>query len=156
MTIGDSITWGSLSSTGNGWRGYNDQITSLVSQLEGEGLLVILVDMSNLLTSAGLADKKHPNDQGYSKMAQRWNDGILKAQELGFLSAPTDPSQTTGTGLGLEGARPSGSGGCGESNWRRVGDIADKVRTYRGVGTVAQDVSNATATNVLFADVNGK
>jgi len=64
-------------------------------------LKVVLVDMSNLLTTSDLADRKHPNDQGYSKMAQKWKDGILDAQDKGYLSAPADPAQTTGTGLGL-------------------------------------------------------
>jgi len=116
---------------------YNDQITSLVSQLQGEGLKVVLVDMSTILTTSDLADRKHPNDQGYSKMAQKWKDGILDAQNKGYLSTSSDPEQTTGTGLGLEGSRPAGSGGCGDSNWRKVGPIADKVRRYNEIGVVA-------------------
>ncbi|KAF1989309.1 carbohydrate esterase family 3 protein [Aulographum hederae CBS 113979] len=110
---------------------YNDEITNLAQALKTEGMKI---------------------------MAQKWNDAILEAERLGYLTAPITPTQTTGTGLGVAGARPGSSGGhedCTGNNWREVGTIADKIRLYKAAGTVAAGVAGATTETVQFADVDG-
>jgi len=131
---------------------YNDEISDLVDSLRGKNFKIVVADMSNILTTADLADKKHPNDSGYKKMAQAWNTAILEANALGFITTPKAPAQTTG--VGLNGGLVE-NGACGESNWNDIGTIADLVRMYRDVGIVASGATNATADNVLFADING-
>ncbi|KAF1985598.1 carbohydrate esterase family 3 protein, partial [Aulographum hederae CBS 113979] len=67
---------------------YNNQITTLSKTLSREGLKIFLVDMSDLLTWHDLSDRKHPNDRGYAKMAQKWNGAIVEASRQGLLTAP--------------------------------------------------------------------
>ena len=56
---------------------YNTAIAAVVAQHKSAGEDISLVDMHGALAAADFFDKLHPNDTGYSKMAQVWMDGIL-------------------------------------------------------------------------------
>lgn len=133
---------------------YNKQISQLASDLRSESdkFKIIVVDMSGILTTADLADKKHPNDVGYSKMASAWKTGIDQAKEQGYIISPTKIA-TGGVGLGLLGS--GGNRYCLDSNWASRQEIGTSISNYRAVGVVATGAKDATSSNVLFADVNG-
>ena len=68
----------------------NEQIKQLVSDQQGEGRPIILVDFQgpNGLTLDDIQDGVHPTDDGYAKMAPFWFDGLVEADSQGFLQAP--------------------------------------------------------------------
>ncbi|MFC7555807.1 GDSL-type esterase/lipase family protein [Pseudoroseomonas wenyumeiae] len=57
----------------------NTAIISTVTQARAAGLNVSLVPMDNI-TLADLYDGKHPDEEGYAKMAKNWYDAILATQ----------------------------------------------------------------------------
>ncbi|KAK7229924.1 hypothetical protein V2G26_002094 [Clonostachys chloroleuca] len=65
----------------------NTQLTSLASQLAGEGKRIVLADMhgSDGPQSDEMADSTHPNDVGYQKMANIWFREIQEASAAGFI-----------------------------------------------------------------------
>ncbi|KAL8673068.1 MAG: hypothetical protein Q9168_002491 [Polycauliona sp. 1 TL-2023] len=69
---------------------FNSMIPRLVKQRPGKRILV--VDMTSI-TAGLLVDGIHPNDQGYRLMAQKFHEGIKKAQEMGWVQKPTEPHQ---------------------------------------------------------------
>ncbi len=79
---------------------YNAAIPAVVATRRNAGKKVLVVDMGNILTNADMSDVVHPNDQGYTKMATVWDQGMHAASDLGFFddpTGPTDPGQTTTT-----------------------------------------------------------
>lgn len=58
---------------------YNNLVGSTVATLQSQGKKVSVVDMNSALTVADLPDGIHPNEGGYTKMAQVWYDGIVAA-----------------------------------------------------------------------------
>ncbi|KAL7942612.1 SGNH hydrolase [Trichoderma barbatum] len=68
---------------------YNAAIADLVNQRQKSQKHTMAVDMSKILSTAtDLADKKHPNDAGYSKMAIAWQKAILRANDAGWIKKP--------------------------------------------------------------------
>ena len=53
-------------------------MAAVVAKHQGRGENVSLVDMHAALTVSDLFDKLHPNNAGYTKMAQVWFDAITK------------------------------------------------------------------------------
>jgi lysophospholipase L1-like esterase len=71
---------------------YNSALPEIVAQKAAEGKLVTLVDMYSALTLADLADRTHPNQAGYSKMAAVWYAELQKFLPPG--TAPPPPTST--------------------------------------------------------------
>ncbi|MEU3510227.1 ricin-type beta-trefoil lectin domain protein [Streptomyces longwoodensis] len=70
---------------------FNARLPSIVQAKQAAGKHVRLVDMS-ALTTADLSDALHPNDNGFSKMADAFNAGIQAADAAGWISAPVTVS----------------------------------------------------------------
>jgi lysophospholipase L1-like esterase len=104
---------------------YNQAIPGVVTQRQGQGKHVRLVDMS-AVTAADMADSLHPNDNGYVKMANAFNLGVQQSLAAGWIHEPVQagPTCTDATG-----------------GWLGRGQIAT------GVG--------APASQVQLADFNG-
>ncbi len=83
---------------------FNDAVDAMVAARVVAGDAIVIVDMETALTYPDdLADSVHPNDTGYSKMANAW---LVAVDD--FLSVPPeDPPPPTGGGT------VSGGGGGG-------------------------------------------
>ncbi|KAM0197294.1 hypothetical protein ACHAPA_004075 [Fusarium lateritium] len=79
---------------------FNPKIRSLIAarQKSGKHILEVPIDIKK----ADLGDAKHPNDDGYEKMADAWLKAILQADKKGWLKMPIkmSPEDAPGTGLG--------------------------------------------------------
>ncbi|CAG7557469.1 unnamed protein product [Fusarium equiseti] len=79
---------------------FNPKIRALIAarQKSGKKILEVPIDIKK----ADLGDSKHPNDDGYEKMADAWLKGILAADKRGWLKTPVPmkESDAPGTGLG--------------------------------------------------------
>jgi len=123
---------------------YKFAIADLVNERQSAGKHVMAVDMSTPLTRSDLADKKHPNDSGYKKMARAWYDASVKAKDAGWIKTPVEPADGgigigIGTGIGI-----GGGGTCEGSNWIKQGQVADLVRIWAPQGQVSPGVVGAT------------
>ena len=82
----------------NNWRSVNAQYQHLAMHRRHVlGQKVILVDFEKPGFDWGIPlsmipDGIHPNNEGFERMASAWFQGILEADEAGFLSAPADSS----------------------------------------------------------------
>lgn len=78
----------------------NAQYSTLAAQMTAQGAKLVMVDMRSPdgPTTADLADKRHPNDVGYQKMAKVWAQGIQKAVSLGLITAPVNNSSPAAGG----------------------------------------------------------
>ncbi len=72
---------------------YNAAVPGVVATRRNAGKKVLVVDMGSLLTSSDMSDFLHPNNQGYSKMANAWSTALENADALGFFDST--PGQTT-------------------------------------------------------------
>ncbi|KAF4960064.1 hypothetical protein FSARC_10559 [Fusarium sarcochroum] len=79
---------------------FNPKVRSLIAsrQKAGKHILEVPIDIK----VDDLDDDKHPNDQGYEKMANAWLKAILQADQRGWLKTPIkmSPDDAPGTGLG--------------------------------------------------------
>ncbi|KOV65233.1 SGNH/GDSL hydrolase family protein [Streptomyces sp. MMG1121] len=66
---------------------FNAKLPGIVQAEQAAGKHVRLVDMS-ALTTADLSDPLHPNDNGYTKMADAFNAGVQAADAAGWIKAP--------------------------------------------------------------------
>jgi lysophospholipase L1-like esterase len=88
----------------------NRQYMDVALSYQSRNAKLILVDMrgSNGLTTADLNDTRHPNDGGYSKMANIWFQGIAEAQAKMHLELATDNGiPTDGNSQNTIGDRPN-------------------------------------------------
>ncbi|KAL4874211.1 hypothetical protein BJY04DRAFT_225286, partial [Aspergillus karnatakaensis] len=129
---------------------FNEAVFDLVKQRREGGEHIILVDMSDI-RGRDLADGLHPNDGGYSKMANAWLGGIKLAKENGWLKGPVQ-SNAVGVGLGTGG---SGSGSCSGADWIQEGKVADFFGSWWGIGEVASGVPSFSQDKLFFADIDG-
>jgi hypothetical protein len=67
---------------------YNAAILGVVASRAHAGAKVIAVDMYTSWTKLDFADRLHPNDLGYNRMADRWYGGIQQAAENGWIHEP--------------------------------------------------------------------
>lgn len=84
---------------------FNPQLSGLVNKLRAEpdNFSILDVNMSRILNNSEIADRKHPDDYGYSIMAKAWYDAISNATSAGMLAAPEPPkAAANGLGLGLK------------------------------------------------------
>ncbi|RYP76005.1 hypothetical protein DL771_002077 [Monosporascus sp. 5C6A] len=133
---------------------FNVGIEELVTENERAGKHVLLADMSRIITSDDLKDRKYPNDKGYRKMATVWLDAIQVGIERGWILNPKEPSETDGVGLG----KGPGSGpvfNCEGGNWEKIGTIFDSFRTWEELGTLMPTQRNGRQDKVILADLNG-
>ncbi|RYO93705.1 hypothetical protein DL766_004757 [Monosporascus sp. MC13-8B] len=133
---------------------FNARIHELVAENERAGKHVLLADMSGIITSDDLKDRKHPNDKGYRKMATVWLDAIKVEIEKGWIRNPMEPSEKDGVGLGTQ----AGSGpifSCEGGNWKKMGTIFDGFRTWEELGTLMPAQRNGRQDKVILADLNG-
>nr|WP_306292959.1 SGNH/GDSL hydrolase family protein [Streptomyces tsukubensis] len=66
---------------------FNAKLPGIVQAKQAAGEHVRLVDMS-ALTPADLSDALHPNDSGFSKMADAFNAGVQAADAAGWITPP--------------------------------------------------------------------
>lgn len=66
---------------------FNAKLPAIVQAEQAAGKHVRLVDMS-ALTAADLSDALHPNDSGFSKMADAFNAGVQAADAAGWIKPP--------------------------------------------------------------------
>ncbi|PGH27049.1 hypothetical protein AJ80_01235 [Polytolypa hystricis UAMH7299] len=133
---------------------FNSGVAKEVESRASSGKHVLLVDMSTILNTADLADKKHPNDSGYSKMADSWYEAILEADAKGWIGKPVKPEVTIGVGLN-NGAGESENAECSGSKWTKKANAANLVRIWEEKGQIFPGHEDASLNNVIFADVTG-
>ncbi|MEU9336543.1 FG-GAP-like repeat-containing protein [Streptomyces sp. NPDC048290] len=140
---------------------YNAQIPGIVKARQDQGRKVTLVSM-DALTNADIADRLHPNDAGYAKMAAAFAGGVDAAGRSGWISEqvtvnPAPPRAGLGdyqVDVNADGyadyltVDAAGAvrawlnkGGTGTAGWTEAGQIASGVPLNGG--------------QVRFADVNG-
>lgn len=109
---------------------FNKKLKVIVETKQKAGKHILLAPID--ITTADLADDKHPNDKGYEKMANAWLEGIVDADSRGWLKAPIKvrPSDLPGMGLGTG-------------------------HTWEEVGTIRTAVANGRKDKVILADLNG-
>ena len=64
---------------------FNAEIPGLVSKRARQGKKVLAVDMMKYVSTDGLIDGLHPNDEGYDGMARAWYDGLKVAAGKGWI-----------------------------------------------------------------------
>ncbi|MEE4543109.1 ricin-type beta-trefoil lectin domain protein [Streptomyces sp. V4-01] len=143
---------------------FNAKLPGIVQAKQAAGKHVRLVDMS-ALTAADLSDALHPNDNGFSKMADAFNAGIQAADSAGWLKAPVAVGGAvrsgvagkcldvnTGSSANGTAAQIWGCNGTGAQSWTAVPD-----GTLRALGKCL-DVTGAGTANgskVEIWDCNG-
>ncbi|KAE8375668.1 SGNH hydrolase-type esterase domain-containing protein [Aspergillus bertholletiae] len=79
---------------------YNRKLAAIIQnrQTQGQHILSVPID----ITADDLSDKKHPNKDGYAKMAAAWHDAIRVAHGRGWIKPPVkvDADKLPGMGLG--------------------------------------------------------
>ncbi len=105
---------------------FNQALQGVVLDQASQGHSIKLVDMSSVTTSV-LYDDRHPNDNGYQKMADAWHAAVQQVVSNGQVNAPVDCS-TTQLGCndpailagsqptGVDPNAPSGTNGSGSSS----------------------------------------
>ncbi|KAH8697956.1 SGNH hydrolase-type esterase domain-containing protein [Talaromyces proteolyticus] len=69
------------------------QYRDIVDRRQKANQRIVLADMSqggNALSKSELVDNTHPNEAGYTKMAEIWWGAIQEAESKGYLSAPAN------------------------------------------------------------------
>ncbi len=66
---------------------FNAKVPGIVQARANAGKHVLFVDMSRV-SLADMAEGLHPNDNGYRKMAEAWNEGIKKVIGYGWIKDP--------------------------------------------------------------------
>ncbi|MEV5279441.1 ricin-type beta-trefoil lectin domain protein [Streptomyces sp. NPDC052811] len=77
---------------------FNAKLPGIVQAEQAAGKHVRLVDMS-ALTTADLSDPLHPNDNGYTKMADAFNAGVQAADAAGWIKPPVSAGGPVRSGV---------------------------------------------------------
>jgi hypothetical protein len=131
---------------------FNAKLAAIIKRKQGDGQQILSVPID--ITAADLSDKKHPNGDGYAKMAEAWYKGIIDAHERGWIG---DPAKVDAPGMGLGYGDPipdSGGRNCGDKNWKSQGQVFDGFRVWDDEGTIFDAVKGATRDKVILADLN--
>jgi len=113
---------------------FNQQVSAWISKQQGAGWHVGWADMSAVQVT-DLADRLHPNDTGYQKMAAAWAAAINQALADGWVkpaNAPAGPGEPQAGHRDARlrrrpeghGVRPARSARGGRVRGRRSGDLA--------------------------------
>ncbi|KIF71533.1 ricin B lectin [Streptomyces sp. AcH 505] len=143
---------------------FNATIPGMVSAKQAAGKHVRFVDMS-ALTAADLSDALHPNDNGFSKMADAFNAGIQAADSAGWLKAPVGVGQQVQSGVAgkcLDVNAGSSANGAAVQIWGCNGTDA-QIWSARTDGTLralgkcldATGAGTANGTKIEIWDCNG-
>ena len=65
-------------------REFNADIPSIVNARAQQGRKIVTVDLYSAVSAKDMKDKTHPNDQGYIKMAKKWQDAIVEQSKKGW------------------------------------------------------------------------
>lgn len=111
------VIWANNARMNRNTNTFNKKLEAIISDRQDDGKQILSVPMN--ITKSDLTDMKHPNDQGYEKMANAWYDAILDAQDREWLETPAkvDKDELPGRGLGNGGdydsaGNPAVSGSC--------------------------------------------
>ena len=74
---------------------FNTAIPGIIQAKQAAGKHVAAVDMGAITTSDLVSDGIHPNDAGYQKMADAFNQGIQTAAAAGWIAAPVSLGAAT-------------------------------------------------------------
>ncbi|KAH6667843.1 hypothetical protein B0J14DRAFT_567201 [Halenospora varia] len=138
---------------------FNATIPGIVASRVKAGAHVLVVDMYTAVTTKDLADRLHPNDLGYSKIAKAWYDGLQQAVDKGWIKAPVaTPGKGNSTSCPTflawdkKFGRIATGVGNGDaafvSGWQSAGKLADG-----NVGPLVGDFVQTAS--VHLADMNG-
>jgi lysophospholipase L1-like esterase len=138
---------------------FNARIPGIVQAEQAAGKHVRLVDMS-ALTAADLSDALHPNDNGFSKMADAFNSGVQAADAAGWLKPPVavgGPVRSGIAGKCLDVKAGSSANGTAAQLWTCNGTgaqswTAPSDGTLRAVGKCL-DVTGAATANGAKAEI---
>lgn len=70
----------------------NDQFRAVAAEMQGAGSKVVLAEMTAAAggpNTTTMFDQTHPNDVGYSMMANRFYTALVEASTKGMITAPT-------------------------------------------------------------------
>lgn len=63
---------------------FNAAIPAIVDERVQKGKKIMTVDMHSVVSANEMKDSTHPNDVGYAKMADKWVESMLEAEEKGW------------------------------------------------------------------------
>ncbi|MFC1414795.1 ricin-type beta-trefoil lectin domain protein [Streptacidiphilus sp. N1-1] len=143
---------------------FNTKLPAIVQAKQAAGRHVRLVDMS-ALTAADLSDTLHPNDNGYSKMADAFNTGVQAADAAGWIKPPGGAAGQVRSGVAgkcLDVNSGSGANGTAADIWSCNGAngqiwSARSDGTLRSLGKCLDATARGTANNTRIElwDCNG-
>ncbi|MFE7131913.1 GDSL-type esterase/lipase family protein, partial [Streptomyces sp. NPDC057638] len=140
---------------------YNKTIPALVSARTSQGRPIVQVSMGSL-TTADLNDNLHPNNAGYTKMADAFHGGVQTLIRRGWIkeNVVVDPAPPRRTAV--IGDYDVDINGDGQADYLVVDDNgATRAWTNTGIGrwsdqgVVATGSAQWTGEQVRFADING-
>lgn len=115
------IIWANDTRLQNNTDHFNRILSGIIKKRRDDDMHIYSV--STHMTVADLADFKHPNDQGYEKMANAWFRGIKEVNERGWLKDPVEVNAEELPRMGL-GTRLD-SGGDDENEDEDEGEDGD-------------------------------
>ena len=104
---------------------FNKDLHEIIVERQRDDRHVLEVPIN--ITRAELADKKHPNDQGYLKMAAAWYLAIHEANDRGWLEEPEQVDPT----------RPENAPGLGSPEDRIANEVDEVDEVDEGDGSSA-------------------
>lgn len=140
---------------------FNADLRTIIRSKQNDGKRILEVPIEIGLSD--LNDSKHPNNQGYNKMATAWYNAILEADERGWLRGPVRkaPSDAPCTGLGITTGNGQNCGvgtgsdvGCQGGNWRRELGVFTDNKVWEEVGSIMSPVSGGKRSGLILADLN--
>ncbi|KAE8149093.1 SGNH hydrolase-type esterase domain-containing protein [Aspergillus avenaceus] len=102
------VIWANDDRMNNNTEAFNKKLARIVEQKQNEEKHILSVPID--IGPDDLSDKKHPNVNGYVKMATAWFNAIVDANDRGWIGPPTkvDPAKLPGMGLGYNNTSPGG------------------------------------------------
>lgn len=143
---------------------FNQKLTQIVQSKAAAGKHVRLVDMG-ALTAADLSDALHPNDSGFSKMADAFDAGVQAADAAGWIAPPVAVGGAVRSGIDgkcLDVSGGSSANGTAVQIWSCNGTGAQMWSarsdgTLRALGKCLDATGRGTAngTKAQIWDCNG-
>jgi lysophospholipase L1-like esterase len=144
---------------------FNAKLPGIVQAKQAAGKHVRVVDMS-ALTAADLSDSLHPNDSGFTKMANAFNSAVQAADAAGWIKPPASAGggqvQSGIAGKCLDVSSGSSANGTAAQIWSCTGGVnqqwsAHSDGTLRALGKCLDATGRGTAngTRIEIWDCNG-